>query len=50
MKQYCPLCKKEVETEYIPEEPENNVQEDHFCVECGESLDLPEPDWDLIEK
>ena len=34
----CPDCDKDVEVEYIPEEPENNVKEDFICVECGKSL------------
>jgi len=35
-------------TEYIPEDPETNVQENYICLDCGETLDIPEPDWDLM--
>ena len=29
-------------TEYVPAEPEINVQEDNVCVTCGKSLPIPE--------
>jgi len=34
-------------TEYQPEEKENNVPESLNCVDCGEELEPPEPDWDM---
>ena len=34
-------------TEYQPEEVENNASESLICLDCGEDLDPPEPDWDL---
>jgi len=27
-------------TEWVPAEPENNVEEDLFCLDCNESLSL----------
>ena len=27
-------------TEWVPAEPENNVEEDLFCLDCNESLPL----------
>ena len=37
-------------TEWIPSEPEINVQEDNICLDCGKSVDFPQPNWDLIIK
>ena len=36
-----------INTEYQPEEPENNASESLICLDCGKDLDPPEPDWDL---
>ena len=37
-------------TEWIPCEESTNVQEDNICLDCGKSVDLPQPNWDLIIK
>ena len=33
------LCEHK-NTEWVPAEPENNVEEDLFCLDCNESLPL----------
>jgi len=35
---------------YQPREKNTDVLEDYYCDDCGESLPLPEPDFDLIGK
>ena len=35
---------------YQPEEYDTNVAESYSCEDCGAELDIPEPDWDLINK
>jgi hypothetical protein len=32
-------------TEYQAQEIENNVPEDYYCLDCGEQLAIPEPDY-----
>lgn len=41
-----PLCEHK-NTEWVPAEPENNVGEDLFCLDCNESLPL-EVDYENI--
>jgi|TARA_Y100000296_G_scaffold23522_1_gene27844 hypothetical protein len=36
-----------INTEYQPEEVENNASESLICLDCGKDLEPPEPDWDL---
>jgi|TARA_R110002167_G_scaffold51713_1_gene149757 hypothetical protein len=36
-------CKHKI-TEYQAPEPENNVQEDNVCIDCGMSLHIPQID------
>jgi len=42
-------CKHE-EKEYQAYEPDTNVPESYSCVDCGAEFDIPEPDWDLMNK
>jgi hypothetical protein len=42
-------CKHE-EKEYQAYEPDTNVPESYSCVDCGAELDIPEPDWDALNK
>ena len=35
-----------INTEYQPEELENNASESLICLDCGADLEPPEPDWD----
>ena len=37
-------------TEYQAYEPDTNVLESYSCVDCGAELDIPEPDWDALNK
>tara|TARA_B100001939_G_scaffold236255_1_gene203730 strand:+ start:474 stop:611 length:138 start_codon:yes stop_codon:yes gene_type:complete len=37
-------CEHE-DCEYQAPEPENNVPEDYYCLDCGEQLPIPEPDF-----
>jgi hypothetical protein len=37
-----------LEQEYQPEEPESNAHESLTCVDCGEDLQLDEPDYEVI--
>ena len=40
------LCEHK-NTEYQFPEPENNVPEDCYCLECGVQLPIPEPDYEV---
>ena len=31
---------------YQPAEEDTNVHESYTCDDCGEELDIPEPDWE----
>ena len=33
--------------EYQASEPDNNVPEDYYCLDCGEQLPIPEPDYEV---
>ena len=35
---------------YQAEERDTNVPESYTCNDCGEELDIPEPDFDLMRK
>ena len=35
---------------YQPAEHDTNVPESYTCEDCGAGLDIPEPDWDLMNK
>lgn len=37
-------------TTYQPAEWDTNTPESYSCDDCGEELELPEPDWDLMIK
>tara|TARA_R110000751_G_scaffold52103_2_gene113790 strand:- start:207 stop:431 length:225 start_codon:yes stop_codon:yes gene_type:complete len=41
-------CKHDKEKTYQPKEWDTNVSESYSCDECGEELDLPEPEEDTI--
>ena len=43
------LCEHEKKTYQAPEK-DTNVPELYTCDDCGEELDIPEPDWDLMNK
>jgi len=36
-----------INTEYQPAERDTNTPESLTCVDCGEDLESPEPDWDV---
>jgi hypothetical protein len=42
-------CNHEHKT-YQAEERDTNVPESYTCDNCGKDLDIPEPDWDLMNK
>ena len=35
---------------YQPEETDTNIPESYTCDDCGKEFDIPEPDWDLMNK
>ena len=35
---------------YQPEERDTNIPESYTCDDCGKEFDIPEPDWDLMNK
>ena len=41
------LCPHE-NMEYQEYEPDTNVPEDYFCLDCGKQFDIPEPDEDEL--
>ena len=43
------LC-EHINRHYQPREYDTNVAESYTCEDCGAELDIPEPDWDLINK
>jgi len=42
-------CNHEYKT-YQAEERDTNVPESYTCDNCGKDFDIPEPDWDLMNK
>jgi hypothetical protein len=42
-------CNHEHKT-YQAEERDTNVPESYTCDNCGKDFDIPEPDWDLMNK
>ena len=35
---------------YQPKEYDTTVPESYCCEDCGAELEVPEPDWDLMNK
>ena len=43
------LC-EHIDKEYQAREPDTNVHERYFCTNCGKDFEVPEPDFDLMNK
>lgn len=39
---------KHKDMEYQAYEPDTNVPEDYYCLDCGKQFDIPEPDEDEL--